>query len=159
MPTATYDLISEQVLGSNTASITFSSISGTYKDLVLEITNINGSITDGWLRFNSDTASNYSRIYLFGNGSTASSGRNTSVAFAYGILGNTSWTTNYANIMSYANTNMNKTILFRSGGANDSIAAAVDLWRSTAAITAIEVGIASGTYSTGSTFRLWGVAG
>ena len=59
---ATYTPIATQTPGSNTASISFSSIPGTYTDLVLVIDNA-FTASGGYsysLSFNDDTASNYS---------------------------------------------------------------------------------------------------
>jgi hypothetical protein len=59
--TATYEKIATTTLGSTTATVTFSSISGAYTDLVL-VERLVKSITGGSLqvRFNSDTGTNYS---------------------------------------------------------------------------------------------------
>jgi len=59
MPT-TYEPIATTTLGSATASITFSTISGAYTDLVLvaSITGVSVA-TDPWIRINSDTGANF----------------------------------------------------------------------------------------------------
>ena len=163
MPAPTYDLIEEKVLGSAQASVTFSSIPGTYKDLVLEVvgttTNTNGTYIT--LRFNSDSNSNYSETLLVGNGTSALSERDSNVAVAFtGWQGNNVSVVNI-NIMSYANTNVYKTVLTRGGSDNNRVTASVALWRSTAAITSIEAKSNNGTnsFNSGCTFRLWGVSG
>lgn len=163
MPTPTYDLIEEQVLSSAQASVTFSSIPGTYKDLVLEIVGTNsGSTDDIQLRFNSDTGSNYSRTFLEGTGSAANSNRNSNVtgAFLGGYVTGSANFCSYIQFMSYANTNVNKTQIARGNIPSAYVYATVGLWRNTAAITTVLVGWqASGQYGSGTTFRLWGVAG
>ena len=75
--TATYEKIATNTLGSAAASVTFSSISGSYTDLVLVCSGKSntGSLDYTRIRVNSDTGSNYSRTYLGGNGSIAYSGR------------------------------------------------------------------------------------
>ena len=71
----TYTPIATQTLGSSAASVTFSSIPGTYTDLML-ISFAQGQASGGdnrlVLQFNGDTATNYSSTYLIGNGTTAS---------------------------------------------------------------------------------------
>lgn len=164
MPTPTYTLISETVLGSAQASVEFSSISSSYKDLVLEIITNSTSNLDGALRLNNDTGSNYSTTYLGGNGSSASSGRFTSQTQAFldvvGTGTSSALNTYYVHIFSYANTNMNKTIISRHGNASTGADALVSLWRSTSAVTSVLFRINDGSnINSGSTFRLWGVVG
>jgi hypothetical protein len=72
----TYEAIATQTLGSAAASVTFSSIPGTYTDLVVVIA---GTLTTGSdnvsFQLNGDSGANYSVTVLTGDGSTASSGR------------------------------------------------------------------------------------
>ena len=159
MPTPTYDLIEEKVLSTSPSSVTFSSIPGTYKDLVLEwVGNISGT-ADVHMQFNGDTGSNYSRTYVTGDGTNPSSGRaSNQTLFQFAYRGTTIATT-IAQIQSYANTNVNKTILSRDSGTQLNVTAYVGLWRSTSAITSILIAPTSGTITSGSVFRLWGVSG
>lgn len=169
MPTSTYDLIEEKVLGTATASVTFSSIPNTYKDLVLELALVrtDRSGTDDWvmLRINGDTGSNYSKTYLFGTGSSVGSGRDTNqsnVVFTEnmptanttaGVFGTAS-----SNFMSYANTNVNKTMITRSSASSSVVAASVTLWRSTSAINTLLLYPQYGpNFVSGCVFRLWGI--
>lgn len=164
MPTPTYDLIEEKVLGSAQASVTFSSIPGTYKDLVLEM--LVGNTTDNWqinVTYNGDTGSNYSYTYLSGSGTAAASGRASSTAYVRAFANNGQPTslsgTSLFNVFSYANTNVNKTSISRDGSASRGTEAIVGLWRSTSAITSLTLTNAGNQFLSGSTFRLWGVAG
>ena len=171
MPTPTYDLIQEQVLSSSAASVTFSNIPGTYKDLVLEIALVrtDRSNVDDWvmLRINGDTGTNYSKTYLYGDGSTAGSGRTSNqanIVFTENIPGANATSgvfgTASSSFMSYANTNVNKTVLTRSSTSSSVVAANVVLWRSTSAITTLLLYPQYGpNFVSGSTFRLWGVSG
>ena len=159
---STYVPIANQVLTSATASVTFSSISSTYTDLVLVC---NGGITSGTgnysVQLNSDTGSNYSRTNLSGTGSTATSSRNTSVTYMtlndYGYLDTTFGTNVVASFMNYANTSTYKTILSRTNNAANGTSAVVNLWRSTAAINTIYIYASASTFLTGSTFTLYGI--
>jgi hypothetical protein len=70
----TYEPIATTTLGSAAADVTFTSISGTYTDLVLvAVTQIGSSGDYLGVQFNSDTGTNYSRTRLSGNGTSASS--------------------------------------------------------------------------------------
>jgi hypothetical protein len=156
----TYTELLKTTVGTATSSVTLdlTGISG-YTDLVLVINNTHSTnAVDGWFRLNGDTGSNYSRTNLSGDGSSASSGRNSNVAFGYGILVYTTPSTNILQFMNYANTTTYKTVLMRSNNAGNYVQATVDLWRNTNAITSIEIGCASGNYAVGSTFSLYGIA-
>jgi len=162
----TYVSIATQTLGSAAASVTFSSIPSTYTDLVLisTVTTTSGNQTI-YANVNSDSATNYSWTRLSGDGSTASSGALSSYtkAFLGGYSTGTSATiptTSIAHFMNYANTTTYKTILMRYAGARTSdgeVNAAVNLWRSTSAITTINVSCGATTFVSGSTFSLYGI--
>ena len=63
--------IQTYTLSATTASVTFSSISGAYTDLVLVCNSkLTTSNTQIRLQFNGDTASNYSTIILYGDGAS-----------------------------------------------------------------------------------------
>jgi len=156
MPT-TYEKIATNTLGSAAASVTFSSIPATYTDLVLVVAGGTTITTDIYIEFNGDTATNYSRTYLAGDGSSASSGRNTSVTSIPSFYIGSGQSTGYAHIMSYANTNVNKTILARSSSAGVFVISVVGLWRSTAAINSIKVFVSGTTIAAGCTFTIYGI--
>ena len=68
----TYESISSVTLTSNSTTVTFGSIPQTYTDLVLVIVaKITSGGLDMFIRFNSDTGSNYSYTQLYGNGTSA----------------------------------------------------------------------------------------
>jgi hypothetical protein len=153
----TYVAIAEQTLGTAAASVTFSSISGAYTDLVLVVT---GTMTGGpdsvVLQFNGDTGSNYSATILSGNGSSASSLR---VSTNNGGLIESAQSNSIIHIMNYANSTTYKTILGRGNATASLIRQSVGLWRNTSAITSILVKQdSSGNFLTGSTFSLYGIA-
>lgn len=162
----TYDKIATTTLGSAAADVTFSSISGSYTDLVLIVNNLTSTTSSPYLcfQFNSDTASNYSSTILEGNGSTASSNRWTSQAQIYtgynvasGTTSNGMVTTNFQN---YSNSTTYKTTLTRTAILNGSFpgtGAVVGLWRSTSAITAIKIFQNAGNLNSGSTFTIYGI--
>jgi hypothetical protein len=167
---STYTPIATQTLGSAQSSVTFSSISGSYTDLILVINTRSSSTaasdTKLYVQFNGDTASNYSQTFLFGNGSTAGSSRASSQTQIYAgdisATGGSSYaglSTVVLQIQNYSNTTTNKTMFSRVSSPNVFVEAVVGLWRSTAAITSIVLDLESTPqFITGSTFTLYGIA-
>ena len=163
---STYEKIATSTLGGAAATISFTSITGTYTDLVLVGTGLVSSNSFGvWLQINGDTGTNYSWTDLAGNGTAASSSRQSSRNNTENWLGNASagWSnTNnnnlIANIMNYSNSTTYKTVLTRGNNPSGGVEAMVNLWRNTAAITSLTVGVQStGTLSSGTTFTLYGI--
>jgi hypothetical protein len=162
--TATYDAIATTtVSGTSTSSVTFSSISASFTDLVLiSIGGANSTAFDAWIRFNSDTGSNYSLTALSGTGSAASSSRESNATFIR-IDKQAAWrsgnrTMNIVHIMNYSNTTTNKTILSRANAPADATDAIVGLWRNTSAINSITVSNdATAAFADGTTFTLYGI--
>ena len=164
--TSTYEPISTQTLGTATGTVSFSSISGTYTDLVLVIT---GKTSTGAyncrFRLNSDTGSNYSFTELYGDGTSAASARSTGQTSGrfdnYATPSTTGMYLTVAHFMNYSNSTTYKTIINRAnnaGGTYPGVQANVNLWRSTAAVTQIDVSPAfSDTWAVGSTFTLYGI--
>lgn len=162
----TYTQIASTTLGSSAASVTFSSIPSTYTDLVIVSFSANTAINGNGqgIRFNSDTATNYSKTYLYGDGTSAVSGRGTSqtnISISNLPISSTGvFAATVTNIQNYSNATTYKTVLSRGGGANTGnlVIAYVGTWRSTAAITTIDLINDSGSFITGSTFNLYGIA-
>jgi hypothetical protein len=154
---STYTPIATQTLGSAAATVTFSSISGSYTDLVLvqNSTGVSGAGAS-YLRFNGDTGANYSRTRLLGNGTAASSYRESGATSIASDAPNSSISTTLWNIMNYSNATTNKTILYRDNSTS-YVVAQVGLWRNTAAVTSLSITADAGTYATGSTFTLYGI--
>ena len=160
----TYSPIATTTLGSAQATVTFSSIPSTYTDLVL-VTNYGASIAgmSPFIRFNSDTSTNYSDTVLYGTGSAAGSARDTSATrifigqYQVGSSATTGNNMTITNVQNYANTTTYKTALSRSGAAEKETNAIVGLWRNTAAITTIDIVTTSGNFNSGSTFVLYGI--
>jgi hypothetical protein len=160
----TYEPISTQTLGSAASSVTFSSIAGTYTDLILVSVPIVTAATTFAVRFNSDTASNYSATFLYGDGTSAGSTRfssQTEIRISYVATARTTNTSNIiTQIQNYSNATTFKTLLSRDNAASDGTGAIVGLWRATpAAITSITIIPLSGgsIINTGSTFTLYGI--
>ena len=158
----TYTPIASQTLGSAAASVTFSSIPGTYQDLRLVISAGTSGTDYLAIQYNGDTATNYSMTYLSGNGTAASSGRQTGMTYwQISALGTQTTTVGDSvitvDIENYAGTSTYKTGLSRANRASNGVDAIVGLWRSTAAINSILIKGTGFNLATGSTFTLFGI--
>ena len=159
--TSTYEKIATNTLGSATNTLSFTSITGSYTDLVL-ICNTQRTANAGnpiRFRFNSDSGSNYSQTNMYGGGTTANSDRlsNTSYHEIYGLPLSAAFSTQILNIQNYSNATTFKTTLLRGNNAAQQVIQSVGLWRNTNAITAIEIYVAADNMSAGSTFTLYGI--
>ena len=161
----TYEPIATQTLGSAAASVIFSSIPQTFTDLVLvtQVLQVAGS-SSLRVRFNGDSGSNYSRTSLDGNGSSALSGRESSITSGYVTLyapTTTAFAIGICNFQNYSNSTTYKTFISRGGRAGEGDSAIVGLWRDTDAITSIELSLGvtfpSNNLASGSTFTLYGI--
>ena len=161
----TYEPIATTTLGSSATSVTFSTISGSYTDLVLVTSakNNTGAQYRLQLSFNGDRGTSiYSVTKLTGNGTTATSSRATNATYGailIGTIGSTNFDNAITHIMNYANTTTYKTVLSRGNETASEVNAEVGLWRSTAAITSLTLDLeGSINFVTGSTFTLYGIA-
>jgi hypothetical protein len=161
----TYEPIATTTLGTAAASVTFSSISGSYTDLILVAQVTTAAATNMRIRFNNDSASNYSITWLGGTGSAANTGRETGntaallESNAYPNGGSSSIAQYSIHLNRYSNTNTWKTFISRAANAGTGSDLSVGLWRSTSAINEIQVRTSSGgNISVGSTFTLYGIA-
>lgn len=157
--------LANTTLGSGTSSVTFSSISSSYKDLMLVISNFS-TTSDGMdiiMRFNSDTGNNYSQSHIRGNGSTpgASAVANITAAYPnfYSIL-TTSNVTNIIHILDYSATDKHKSMLVRAHDMDSSkyVIAGTWRWASTSAINTISLAFSGINATSGSTLTLYGVS-
>jgi hypothetical protein len=166
---STYTPIATTTLGSSQSTVTFNSFAG-YTDLVLVVNARDSRSSDGdgiQLCCNSDTSpsgTNYSTTYI-DNGPSSSRESNARAISFYQIAGNNYASNGYGtviiNIMNYSNSTTYKTAIGGGGFAPNYLARSVGLWRSTAAITSLTLypgfNGSSYTFSTGSTFTLYGI--
>lgn len=161
MPTPTYTPLATVTLGTAAASLTFSSIPATYRDLVMIL---NCKVLTGnpfpRARVNSDSGNNYVRVSVVGNGSTATSATSTSNVIA--LSGDASAAANFnyntiTNFMDYSATDKHKTVISRGNNVDVATAISATRWTNTAAITSIEVSLTSSSFDVGSTFNLYGI--
>jgi hypothetical protein len=171
--------IATTTLGSATSTVTFSSIPADYTHLQIRASYQTSRGTYPldkiFIRFNSDTASNYSSHKLQGDGGSAVSaadntdkitdGDNSSSTAASGglVFGGL-----IMDILDYANTNKYKTVRSISGfdtngtvaGFGGRVALLSGNWRSTSAITSITFTVDNAAnYSANSKFSLYGIKG
>ncbi len=161
MATNTYVALDKVTVATATPSVTFSSISQEYTDLVLVCSGAdnvgiyarlgNGSI---------DSGTNYSYTYLLGDGSNAASGRNSNVTKGYLSLSSDVSAKQFhtiTNFQNYSNTNTYKTFLTRYSDATIYSAVVTNLWRNTAAVNIITVYGDGANIPAGFTFSLYGI--
>lgn len=154
-----YVPLANVTLGADASTVTFSSISGSYRDLVL-VLDSKGAGFAPQIRFNNDSSSNYGWLYMGGTGTgTAANLANSVTQFN---LGNFVTFANPSlaifNIMDYSVTNKYKTVLNRIDIPANGTSAWAMQWANTAAITSIQLFAAAGSYAAGSTLSLYGVS-
>ena len=162
----TYEKIASTTLGSANATISFTSISSAYTDLRVSFTMNGQSVASGVpiLQFNSDTGTNYSLTRLAGQGTVAASTRDSSassISLASYTAPQTSTPTFITlDIFSYAGSTFKTNLITFNNDYNGSgsVEYAVGLWRSTSAITSIQLKAAgSNTFNTGTIATLYGI--
>lgn len=155
---STYEKIATTTLGSNSGTVTFSSITSAYTDLVVILNPTTSAEVNLTCQFNSDTASNYSFTYMLGDGTGTEAGRSTTQShIVTGGLKNPTIGTQIWHINNYSNATTYKTLISRSNGSNKFVAIYTGLWRNTSAISSLSIGVTSGTLQTGSTFTIYGI--
>ncbi len=167
-------LIQEQTASSSTA-IDFTSISGSYTQLLLTWQGINTSASTSFsIRFNSDTSSIYATAGLFLNGTSASFNGGTDTTCAANPFGDNVTGSDFYNrakgsllIDNYASTTKLKYFKYtfeytNAAGPSDRFGSYEGTFNSTSAITAINIyrsaGSGSFTNATNTSIRLYGIS-
>lgn len=160
-----------QSYGGGGATIDFTSIPSTYKHLQIRFiargTSSNVQITQGF-RINSDTGANYANHRLVSTGGVMYS--QNGVSDTQGFIGATEaalgvsnvYSGNVIDILDYSNTNKYKTIRILSGvndNTNEEFQMRSTVWMNTAAITSVSLFLASGSFTSASSFALYGIKG
>jgi hypothetical protein len=161
MPTPTYTPLATVTLGSAAASVTFSSIPATYRDLILIGVATGSTTLQGRIRLNGDTGSNYNYVRMSGSGSAATSVSAVNQTFGF-VSGIAQATTTGAlqikiDIMDYSATDKHTTVVSRADQAANGAEAFANRWANTAAVTSVQVLTSTGNWAIGSTFNLYGV--
>ena len=159
---ATYEPIATTTLSSAATSITFSSITSVYTDLRIVFSHATALPDNVNFRFNSDSGSNYSNTYIVGDGSAASSTRNTSQTYQEFPYNDTANSFSTFDIFNYAGSTFKTGLATVSADANGSgwVVRLVALWRSTSAITSITLRCGGGgtlNFPIGTTATLYGI--
>jgi hypothetical protein len=169
--TSSYESIASTAGTGSSGTITFSSIPATYASLQIRsnfFTAAYGTPNVN-VQLNGDTGSNYAFHWLRGTGSVGTTGQasqtnmrlvpsSIDIDSDYGVAA-------IMDIHDYASTTKNKTI--RSFGGSDgdvyfasgTVALLSGVWLNTNAITSITIFLGAGSFSTNSTFALYGVKG
>lgn len=151
----------DSTLGGAQASFDATGLSGSYRDLLIEVslTPASGGNGDVHVQFNGDTGSNYEWVTGYTTGSIG--GANASSSDTK-IKVDTHDTTNRylmrLNVRDYADTGIHKYVLgqaFRIGGAAFTVGAR---WKSNSAITQVTISLSSGNLQSGSRCRIYGIA-
>jgi hypothetical protein len=153
---ATYDKIAVLTANGSALTHTFSSIPGTYTDLIL-IINSAGSLTGGNMNITfNGAATGYSRTFIYGDGTSAVSGRDSNATVLSGGGTNPNGAFVKWNIFDYSNTTTFKTVLMNQIEATRLVVAEAGLYRSTSAITSLAVNTQA-AISAGQVLSLYGI--
>jgi hypothetical protein len=163
-----YDSIATANGTGSSGVITFTSISSSYKHLQIRLIakDTGGVSPEIGVTFNSDTAANYSRHRLTGNGTAAAAfgQANTSNIPFLGQVGLPTAASTYGvaiiDVLDYSNTNIYKTLRVLSGQDSNG-SGGIDFtsgsWRNTAAISTVTVSLSGSNYTTASSIALYGI--
>lgn len=157
---STYSFISSTTLGGTASNVTFSSISGSYTDLVLVCALKGTAALQYKIQFNNDTDTKYSNTILAANGTSSVASRASNAAYIapdYYNATSTDGGNSFINIMNYSNTTTYKPVLIRTNNASAGLNLTSGLWRSTSAINRIDLTTVSSTFAAGSVFSLFGI--
>jgi hypothetical protein len=166
MATNTYVALAKVVSNGSSDRVTFAGIPQTYTDLrlVCSVTET-GAGGDLLGYFNQNVSAIYSTTVLKGNGTAASSLRESSTSIfrptAFETIGSVPAIVTI-DILNYSNTTTFKTLLSRVSndkGGSGITGLSISLFRSTSAISEIELGTftAGVNFASGSTFSLYGI--
>ena len=168
---AVIEAIATTYLEADAASVTFSSL-GSYEHLQLRISSrgVTSSFhsPDVYLRFNSDSGTNYSTHSMTGDGSSEAAARETGATHikcgqssgSNGASRATEYGGLFVDILDYRNANKNTTVQFTTGVINAEqsvIRFGSGLWDDTSAVTQIDLLLAHDDWTRGSEFTLYGI--
>jgi len=169
---STYELITGETIGSSVSSYSFTAIPSTFTDLVVRLSlrcdpGYSAEVVPFGVRFNGDSATNYSNTALIGyaTGTLSQRDSNANNGTVYYSMNGTNTTANtFGSIDIYVpsyTASQNKP--FSTFGATENnatsayIATHAELWRNTDAITSIVLTPNSGNFLSGSSFYLYGI--
>lgn len=163
MATPTYELIETTTLASAASSVTFSSITQDYRDLVLAV-EVSGQndFEQISLRMNGSSSAIYSEVTMGAesNGAIVSqSGTNqTAIDLTMFFLGSGQSGIFQISVMDYSATDKHKSVLARySSAPREGVQATAGRYANTNAVNSLSL-ISGGQFDSGSTFALYGIA-
>ena len=152
----TYTPLATTTLPSSATDYTFNSISSAYTDLVLVFSGTQTSAGNTlYVRFNGDTASNYSYQLLYASG--ASRNATTQILMGGNNSGISGQCMAIVRVQNYASTSSYKSMFSRYGCGSTEQNSVVGTWRSTAAINSITVRIDANSIAAGTMMTLYGI--
>jgi len=162
---STYTPIATTTLGSAAASVTLSSISTAYTDLIVIVNTYLSANAYSYMQVGNnglDAGTNLSVTWLYGYGNSTSGSirqSNTATPFFDWQGNDQGFGTAIINFQNYANTSVYKTFLFKDASTNThgELDVGVGLWRSTSALNTIKFTAAGTTFVAGSTFTVYGI--
>ena len=164
--------IAESILSGTAASVTFSSIPGTYRSLLLHVVARGDNATtfiSNRLRFNSDSTAIYDSQQVLGNGATPLAGETINgTSIEIGEIAAASATAgacgiSMVSIPFYTGTTFWKTLVSNHGLSTGTGTGTLHTkqwsgrWRNTAAISSITLLPSAGNFIAGSSFALYGL--
>lgn len=153
MPTAITPL-ANLTLSALQATVSFTSISSSYRDLYLVAQMSGGSVGNSFFcQINGDSSTgNYSLVYMLGNGASALTTFENHYKIGYdGAL-------NLVHFMDYSATNKHKMIIARANDASSRVDGRAVRWANTSAITSLTLSTSGSGFAAGTSFALYGVS-
>jgi hypothetical protein len=164
-----YDLLFTTTMPSDASSLTLSSLNtyaSTYKHLQIRIsakTNRSAGADDLTIRFNGDSAANYSTHVLMGFGSMLSYGYGGGSMFipAAAARSTSGWSTGAVmDVLDAYSTTKNKVFRALSGEGSGAVGLSSGSWYNTAALTSIQfLPVYASSIVAGSRFSVYGIKG
>jgi hypothetical protein len=164
-----YTALANLTLSSSASVVTFTSISSSFRDLVLiiNINGVTGTVTNfnSSMRLNTDSGSNYNDVTMGGNGSSALSDTGSNQTYIVVPTSETSVPSiTKIDFLDYSATDKHKSLLVRGNLTVSQVSARAVRWANTSAISTITLfgpdylGGTPDTWNAGSTFALYGVS-
>lgn len=157
MPTSAITALATLTLGSAQATVTFSGISQSYRDLRLVCFNSNAAVTQFQLQVNSNSSA-FTAVQAYGNGSSANSVTYTGDGSFYtGLWWGMEGDLYTADIFDYAQTDKHKPVISRMNRAASYVSMEAGRYTATTAVTTLKIIGISNNIQAGSTFTLYGI--
>jgi hypothetical protein len=160
----TYEPLATITLSSalSTPSLVFGSIPNTYTDLRVVLSVSSSAGANVYVRFNGDTGTNYSRTFIYARATTPATSKTTNATQVTisdsGVISSTRFYT--IDILSYSGSTYKTALVTAAeGGTNGvgGVAPAVLYWRSTSAISSINLFDSANSWDAETTATLYGI--